>query len=811
MTNTARVACLLLGAVAALAGCDHASSHQDSGASDGSTDATYDGGDADDAGTQGDGNVTPCEPPLVDCNGECIDPLNSQSYCGASGDCLGSNAGQVCDPWQLCGDGTCTNNVDLFVALDGSDGPSCGAMTAPCRTVKYTAEERANTSDLIGVMPGTYDEVGAIDIPKGVSLIGLGSDASTVVLRPEYDMGSSTHFVNLTDADLSQDGSQSLSYLTFEGHSQSFLGSRAVHVQNRSNVRIHHCRFTNWDREYLQYWAGSTITVDTTYDFGHPTHEWRVDLPNDLGGPGDYTTWVDWPTDPIVGFEFDHNFVYRCGSGKKYTESDPVGSDRAGRAMKLINVKDSGLHHNEFDLRGVYAAAITGIGAYWNNVDIHNNVFRATNAYAEGWMGPSPPWKALFVVEVWGHINGCEYYNNISNDGFSIMDHKETSIRNNILVRHASESIGIEFGFLHHSEVRNNYILGGEDLGMAGNWKHEAHAANGSVYGNIVIGVRNWGISMLFNGDFCDASSQGMSDTALYNNVVDSTYWGSIRVGSDCQTTEPPAEVYIRNNILMGAENSYRGITFEMAPEYGAFGSVVENNLFFNNSGGTGTSCRCNDTDNSPLPCVDGCDDREAVASISDDPLLDGPDIIIVNNDDSAQTSHQGEWAAGNSEDVGSYRDDVLVHAGGAGDYFEFQAQGLPATTPTLVAIWWPRNFGQPRSEAVQVSVYNGAGATPMATYTIDQSNWDSSEWYYLGMHVFSSGTSRVRVHSVDGAQVVADAVLWSKLGAGYKLLPGSPAINAGSAAVIGVVNTDFFGNPVPSGPSPDIGIHERP
>jgi hypothetical protein len=77
-------------------------------------------------------------------------------------------------------------------------------------------------------------------------------------------------------------------------------------------------------------------------------------------------------------------------------------------------------------------------------------------------------------------------------------------------------------------------------------------------------------------------------------------------------------------------------------------------------------------------------------------------------------------------------------------------------------------------------------------------------------MHVFASGTSRLRVESVPGAQVVADAVLWSKLGQGYKLASGSPAINAGSSAVTSVVKIDFFGNPVPNAGAPDIGIHER-
>jgi len=44
----------------------------------------------------------------------------------------------------------------------------------------------------------------------------------------------------------------------------------------------------------------------------------------------------------------------------------------------------------------------------------------------------------------------------------------------------------------------------------------------------------------------------------------------------------------------------------------------------------------------------------------------------------------------------------------------------------------------------------------------------------------------------------------------GYKLRPESPCIDAG-VAVEGNGNTDFWGNPVPAGKKPDLGVEERP
>ena len=49
-----------------------------------------------------------CQPGLVNCNGTCIDPSSNRSYCGSSGDCSGPNAGQACGDGQVCNAGTCS-------------------------------------------------------------------------------------------------------------------------------------------------------------------------------------------------------------------------------------------------------------------------------------------------------------------------------------------------------------------------------------------------------------------------------------------------------------------------------------------------------------------------------------------------------------------------------------------------------------------------------------------------------------------------------------------------------------------------------
>ena len=57
-------------------------------------------------GGGGGGNQT-CAAGQVDCGGTCLDPNSSTSHCGASGTCIGGQAGTACDPGEYCSRGSC--------------------------------------------------------------------------------------------------------------------------------------------------------------------------------------------------------------------------------------------------------------------------------------------------------------------------------------------------------------------------------------------------------------------------------------------------------------------------------------------------------------------------------------------------------------------------------------------------------------------------------------------------------------------------------------------------------------------------------
>lgn len=82
-----------------------------------------------------------CQASTVECNGQCIDPNNNNAFCGATGDCLGANDGDVCPPGQKCnGAGVCAVTCDPALlecnasCVDPAHDPAfCGA-SAPCAT-----------------------------------------------------------------------------------------------------------------------------------------------------------------------------------------------------------------------------------------------------------------------------------------------------------------------------------------------------------------------------------------------------------------------------------------------------------------------------------------------------------------------------------------------------------------------------------------------------------------------------------------------------------------------------------------------------
>jgi hypothetical protein len=102
----------------------------DGDSSSGDGDGDMSGGDGD----SGDGDGPSCKSNEVACDGKCIDPTSDTDFCGASADCSREDAGSACEDDEVCDDGVCTVVCDEpLLACDGecidpmTDEDFCGA------------------------------------------------------------------------------------------------------------------------------------------------------------------------------------------------------------------------------------------------------------------------------------------------------------------------------------------------------------------------------------------------------------------------------------------------------------------------------------------------------------------------------------------------------------------------------------------------------------------------------------------------------------------------------------------------------------
>lgn len=72
---------------------------------------------------------TTCVAGQIVCNGVCIDPLSNNKFCGASANCQGSDAGKVCPSGQVCTGGQCAATCAATQAL--CNGQCTDPKTSP--------------------------------------------------------------------------------------------------------------------------------------------------------------------------------------------------------------------------------------------------------------------------------------------------------------------------------------------------------------------------------------------------------------------------------------------------------------------------------------------------------------------------------------------------------------------------------------------------------------------------------------------------------------------------------------------------------
>jgi hypothetical protein len=160
------------------------------------------------------------------------------------------------------------NATTYYISLSGSDILGTGTITNPWRTLSKATSIVSATGDIIHVTAGTYLETVQCFLKPGVSLEGEGV---TSVIQSTWNWSYQAALV--VDAPEGTNGNQSISYLKFDGRSETT--PRGISVLGRSNVSIHHCTIVDFKEEGVIFsgTTGYTGTAPGIYASGNSFHD----------------------------------------------------------------------------------------------------------------------------------------------------------------------------------------------------------------------------------------------------------------------------------------------------------------------------------------------------------------------------------------------------------------------------------------------------------------------------------------------------------------------------------------------------------
>lgn len=250
-------------------------------------------------------------------------------------------------------------------ANGGSDTDGDGSAAHPWLTLKHAADTITGAGfagDTIVVGAGTFTEPTMVVLSAGVSIYGAGPTSiitTGAALDPIILARSTSQGVN---------GNQTISYIRFDGNATT--AKRAIDVNARSNVQIHHCSFVNFLDNAVRM-TGQTI-----------------------GYSGEPTTYA-------TGNRFYSNSITDCA---KDTYSAPHyyatgGLEIAGQSGMLI-------YDNYISGGARYGYGIQGVtnGGYFKGLKIYDNTIITNNRFTTG--------AYDFAIELWSQRGGVEIYRN---------------------------------------------------------------------------------------------------------------------------------------------------------------------------------------------------------------------------------------------------------------------------------------------------------------------------------------------------------------------------------------------------------------
>lgn len=439
-----------------------------------------------------------------------------------------------------------------YIDPAGSDETGNGSASYPWKTLAYACSQVTTSGHTIHVNAGTYNETtNRANLTVGVSIVGEGETSIITYTYAPSSANDAAIYLHTITGPVS--GNQSISYIKIDGN--SYTATRAICVNYRSDVLIHHCTITGFNY--------SGITFDSSNDV--------------------------YPNPPTSTYATG-NKVYDCTFVDCTNRANESGQIRAMGQDGLL------VYNNTFDADN-RATGYNGncITTNWNRkLKIYDNDFYRPSDEGTGWN---------FFFEYWHCQGEDEVYGNIFNGG-GVLDFvnvdKETyqwgiKIYDNDFLISSQIAKGyrtiqaIDFeerGGYESVYIYNNYFKNYPNCIqlLATMNEEDVYIDDIFIYCNIMedVGYSDYTSSfgIFVNGEQTSYDYYADNINIWNNTILNGS--GTSNEGIRWQVCGETTDIKIRNNIIQGFNNYPIRFAYQLAGGY-VDGISVENNLYYNN------------------------------------------------------------------------------------------------------------------------------------------------------------------------------------------------------------------------------------
>jgi uncharacterized repeat protein (TIGR02059 family) len=413
---------------------------------------------------------------------------------------------------------TALGATTYYISPTGSDSNS-GSSSSPWKTLAYACSKATVSGDIIHVNAGTYTETSQSKLAVGVSIVGEGVTSyikSTYAATLSNDNDGS--IVLTSSSSSATNGNQSISYIKLDG--SGLVATRAIAVNYRNNVSIHHCTLVDFNYSGISI-NGSTSSYPAVTSSRHD-----------------------------VNTQIYSNNITNCSHG-------PTSPNYNYGSIISAGQQDLQVYDNTIEQKS-RASGLNGemLNFIWTKgAKIYNNTLNRNNYDANNWN---------FYSEIFFTEGGVEVYNNVFN-GSATLDFVD--------VRKGSYAFGIKIynnKFMVPTQVPTN-----EHGIQAINFEERGAVQDVYVYNNhfknVNTGVQFDGLATNTDKILIDGKIRMDHIYVHYNifeNIGNTTnnYSSAINIKPEGSTTNLVWDnIHINNNtIISGATNkAYSGIMVE--------------------------------------------------------------------------------------------------------------------------------------------------------------------------------------------------------------------------------------------------------